>query len=156
MAGLGFMAAISLRSFCWRSKSITFARTIDSARFKGLMSQPSITVGTKVEYINKFMLVCLVLFLYFILSLCMNMNALCFPSSVVLVTLSWLQMTPHIFLLFKVYCQSFYSCSLWVNNVKFPSALQGQTFRMLLQLLRFCSASGMLVLAQVDKGLCCY
>lgn len=44
------MVAISFRSFCWRSKSITFARAIDSARLRGLMSHPSISVRTKEEH----------------------------------------------------------------------------------------------------------
>lgn len=56
--------------------------------------------------------------------------------------------------LFKAYCQSLYTCSLWVNYTQRAySALRVQysnVFRMLLGLPRYCSASGMLTEARVD------
>jgi hypothetical protein len=57
--------------------------------------------------------------------------------------------------LFKAYCTSFYSSSLWVSGLqKSYSALRVQynnAFRTLLRLPRFCSASGMFADAQVDS-----
>jgi hypothetical protein len=56
--------------------------------------------------------------------------------------------------LFKAYCQSFYTCSLWINYTqKAYSALRVQYnngFRMLLGLPRHCSASGMFCEAHTD------
>ncbi|XP_073953508.1 uncharacterized protein [Choristoneura fumiferana] len=56
--------------------------------------------------------------------------------------------------LFKAYCQSFYTCSLWVNYTqKAYSALRVQynnAFRMLLGLPGRCSASGMFAEAHAD------
>jgi hypothetical protein len=56
--------------------------------------------------------------------------------------------------LFKAFCQTFYTCSLWVNYTqKAISALRVQYnngFRILLGLPRFCSASGMFADAHVD------
>ncbi|XP_047997326.1 uncharacterized protein LOC125234947 [Leguminivora glycinivorella] len=56
--------------------------------------------------------------------------------------------------LFMSYCQSFYTCSLWINYTKRAySALRVQFnngFRMLLGLSRFCSASGMFAEARMD------
>jgi hypothetical protein len=56
--------------------------------------------------------------------------------------------------LFKSYCQSFYTCSLWINfTQKAYSALRVQynnAFRMLLGLPRHCSASGMFAEARTD------
>ncbi|KAG7300454.1 hypothetical protein JYU34_016075 [Plutella xylostella] len=56
---------------------------------------------------------------------------------------------------FKAYCQSFYTCSLWVNYTKRAySDLRVQynnAFRALMGLRRFCSASGMLAEARVDS-----
>ncbi|XP_026744251.1 uncharacterized protein LOC113505646 [Trichoplusia ni] len=56
--------------------------------------------------------------------------------------------------LFKAYCQSFYTCSLWVKYTqKAYSALRVQYnngYRMLLGLPRFCSASGMFAEARID------
>lgn len=56
--------------------------------------------------------------------------------------------------LFKAYCSSFYTCSLWVNHTqKQYSALRVQynnAFRMLMGLPRFCSASGMFAEERVD------
>lgn len=56
--------------------------------------------------------------------------------------------------LFKAFCQSFYTCSLWVNYTqKAYSALRVQynnAFRMMLGLPRFCSASGMFADANTD------
>ncbi|CAK1585600.1 unnamed protein product [Parnassius mnemosyne] len=57
--------------------------------------------------------------------------------------------------LFKAYCTSFYSCSLWTNYTKKAySALRTQynnAFRALLRLPRYCSASAMFALAGVDS-----
>lgn len=56
--------------------------------------------------------------------------------------------------LFKSFCQSFYTCSLWVNYTqRAVDALRVQynnAFRMLMGLPRFCSASGMFAEAHVD------
>jgi hypothetical protein len=56
--------------------------------------------------------------------------------------------------LFKAYCQSFYSCNLWVNyTLKTINALRVQynnVFRMLMGLPRWCSASGMFAEARTD------
>lgn len=56
--------------------------------------------------------------------------------------------------LFKAYCQTFYTSSLWVSYTqKSLGALRVQYnngFRMLLGLPRFCSASGMFAAARVD------
>lgn len=56
--------------------------------------------------------------------------------------------------LFTAYCQSFYTCSLWVNYTqRYWSALRVQYnngFRVLMGLPRFCSASGMFAEARVD------
>ncbi|XP_047036439.1 uncharacterized protein LOC124642170 [Helicoverpa zea] len=56
--------------------------------------------------------------------------------------------------LFKAYCQSFYTCSLWVKYTqKTYNALRVQynnAIRMLMGLPRFCSASGMFADARVD------
>lgn len=56
--------------------------------------------------------------------------------------------------LFRAYCTSFYTCSLWINYTQRAyNALRVQynnAFRMLLQLPRFCSASGMFAIANVD------
>lgn len=57
--------------------------------------------------------------------------------------------------LFKAYCTSFYSSSLWTNHTnKAYSALRIQynnAFRALLRLPRYCSASAMFALAGVDS-----
>ncbi|XP_063389871.1 uncharacterized protein LOC134675536 [Cydia fagiglandana] len=57
--------------------------------------------------------------------------------------------------LFRAYCTSLYSCSLWANySQRSISALRVQfnnAFRVLLRLPRFCSASGMFADAQVDS-----
>lgn len=56
--------------------------------------------------------------------------------------------------LFRAYCQTFYTCSLWVNyTLRAVSTLRVQynnAFRMLLGLPRFCSASGMFADAGVN------
>ncbi|XP_063372171.1 uncharacterized protein LOC134660369 [Cydia amplana] len=56
--------------------------------------------------------------------------------------------------LFRAYCQSFYTCSRWINYTqKTYSALRVQynnAFRMLLGLPRHCSASGMFAEARTD------
>ncbi|CAG9103211.1 unnamed protein product [Plutella xylostella] len=56
--------------------------------------------------------------------------------------------------LFRAYCQSFYTCSLWVNYTQRAiNSLRVQynnAFRMLLGLPRHCSASGMFAEARVD------
>ncbi|XP_026323656.1 uncharacterized protein LOC113232950 [Hyposmocoma kahamanoa] len=56
--------------------------------------------------------------------------------------------------LFKAYCQSFYTCSLWTKYTqKAYNALRVQYnngFRLLLRLSRYCSASGMFAEARVD------
>lgn len=56
--------------------------------------------------------------------------------------------------LFKAYCTSFYTSSLWVNYTrKTYTALRVQynnAFRVLMRLPRFCSASGMFAEARVD------
>ncbi|XP_063386453.1 uncharacterized protein LOC134672461 [Cydia fagiglandana] len=56
--------------------------------------------------------------------------------------------------LFRAYCQSFYTCSLWINYTqKTYNALRVQynnAFRMLLGLPRHCSASGMFAEARTD------
>ncbi|XP_061724850.1 uncharacterized protein LOC133530801 [Cydia pomonella] len=56
--------------------------------------------------------------------------------------------------LFKAYCQSFYTCSLWINyTLRALSALRVQynnSFRMLLGLPRHCSASGMFCERRTD------
>ncbi|XP_026315233.1 uncharacterized protein LOC113226724 [Hyposmocoma kahamanoa] len=56
--------------------------------------------------------------------------------------------------LFKAYCQTLYTCGLWVNYMqKSFNALKVQynsTFRMLLRLPPFCSASGMFAEARTD------
>jgi hypothetical protein len=57
--------------------------------------------------------------------------------------------------LFKAFCQTFYTCSLWVKcTQRALNALRVQYnngFRMLLGLPRFCSASGMFAEARVDS-----
>lgn len=57
--------------------------------------------------------------------------------------------------LFKAYCQSFYTCSLWGDfTQRAYSSLRTQynnTFRVLMGLPRFCSASGMFADAEVDS-----
>lgn len=57
--------------------------------------------------------------------------------------------------LFKAYCQTFYTCSLWVTYTQNAyNALRVQynnAFRVLMGLPRFCSASGMFVEAGVDS-----
>lgn len=57
--------------------------------------------------------------------------------------------------LFKAYCQSFYTCSLWVDfTQRAYGGLRTQynnTFRVLMGLPRFCSASGMFADANVDS-----
>lgn len=56
--------------------------------------------------------------------------------------------------LFRAYCTSFYTCSLWVSHTQRSySDLRVQynnAFRALLRLPRFCSASGMFADARVD------
>ncbi|XP_063529607.1 uncharacterized protein LOC134740884 [Cydia strobilella] len=56
--------------------------------------------------------------------------------------------------LFRAFCTSFYTCSLWVKYTqKAYNALRVQyndAFRALLRLPRFCSASGMFAEARVD------
>ncbi|XP_047991636.1 uncharacterized protein LOC125230506 [Leguminivora glycinivorella] len=56
--------------------------------------------------------------------------------------------------LFKAYCQSFYTCSLWVNYTQRAiNALRVQynnVLRMLLGLSKFCSASGMFADTRID------
>ncbi|XP_048481535.1 uncharacterized protein LOC125489544 [Plutella xylostella] len=56
--------------------------------------------------------------------------------------------------LFRAYCQSFYTCSLWVNYTQgVYSALRVQynnAFRVVMRLPRHCSASGMFADAMVD------
>ncbi|XP_048480393.1 uncharacterized protein LOC119694132 [Plutella xylostella] len=56
--------------------------------------------------------------------------------------------------LFRAYCQSFYTCSLWVNYTRRAySALRVQynnALRIVLGLPRFCSASGKFAEARVD------
>ncbi|XP_026318655.1 uncharacterized protein LOC113229316 [Hyposmocoma kahamanoa] len=56
--------------------------------------------------------------------------------------------------IFKAYCKTFYTSSLWVNyNLKALSSLRvvfNNIFRMLLRLPRFRSASGMFAYAQID------
>lgn len=56
--------------------------------------------------------------------------------------------------LFKAYCTSLYTCSLWINYTqKSYNALRIQynnAFRILLRLPRFCSASGMFAEARTD------
>lgn len=56
--------------------------------------------------------------------------------------------------LFKAFCQSFYTCSLWTNYTqKAYNALRVQynnAFRVLLGLSRYCSASGMFAEERVD------
>ncbi|XP_050684019.1 uncharacterized protein LOC126978934 [Leptidea sinapis] len=56
--------------------------------------------------------------------------------------------------LFKSFCQSFYTCSLWVDYTqKSINALRVQynnIFRIMLGLPRYCSASGMFVENRVD------
>ncbi|XP_063367678.1 uncharacterized protein LOC134656090 [Cydia amplana] len=56
--------------------------------------------------------------------------------------------------LFKAYCQSFYTCSLWVrHSASTLNTLRVQynnAFRMLMGLPRYCSASGMLTEARTD------
>lgn len=56
--------------------------------------------------------------------------------------------------LFRAYCQSFYTCSLWVKYSQSAyGALRVQynnAFRVLLGLPRFCSASGMFAEARID------
>ncbi|KAL0832810.1 hypothetical protein ABMA28_000972 [Loxostege sticticalis] len=57
-------------------------------------------------------------------------------------------------ILFKAFCQSFYTCSLWVTyTLKTINALRVQynnAFRVLLGLPRYCSASGMFAEAHTD------
>lgn len=57
--------------------------------------------------------------------------------------------------LFRAYCQTFYTCSLWVEYTKKTlSALRVQYnngFRMLMGLPRFCSASTMFAEARIDS-----
>ena len=56
--------------------------------------------------------------------------------------------------LFTAYCQSFYTCSLWVNYTQRAySALRVQfnnAFRVLMGLPRYCSASGMFANARIN------
>ncbi|XP_026319440.1 dynein heavy chain 8, axonemal-like [Hyposmocoma kahamanoa] len=56
--------------------------------------------------------------------------------------------------LFKAYCQTFYTCSLWVNYTQIAinslRVIYNNIFRMLLRLPRFCSTSGMFADAHVD------
>ncbi|XP_013197336.2 uncharacterized protein LOC106140307 [Amyelois transitella] len=56
--------------------------------------------------------------------------------------------------LFRAFCQTFYTCSLWVNyTARAAGALRVQynnAFRALMGLPRFCSASGMFANANVD------
>ncbi|XP_063366759.1 uncharacterized protein LOC134655240 [Cydia amplana] len=56
--------------------------------------------------------------------------------------------------LFKAYCQSFYTCSLWVSYTQSTlNTLRVQynnAFRILLGLPRFCSASGMFAEHRTD------
>lgn len=56
--------------------------------------------------------------------------------------------------LFRAYCQSFYTCTLWVKySQKAYNALRVQynnAFRILMGLPRFCSASGMFAEARID------
>jgi hypothetical protein len=56
--------------------------------------------------------------------------------------------------LFRAYCQSFYTCGLWMNYTKSAySALRvlyNNAFRMLRGLPRYCSASGMFAEAHTD------
>ncbi|KAG7305138.1 hypothetical protein JYU34_010626 [Plutella xylostella] len=56
--------------------------------------------------------------------------------------------------LFRAYCQSFYTCALWISfTQKAYNALRVQynnAFRMLLGLPRYCSASGMFAEAHTD------
>ncbi|CAH2102771.1 unnamed protein product [Euphydryas editha] len=56
--------------------------------------------------------------------------------------------------LFKAYCQSFYTCTLWVDfSRRAYNALRVQynnAFRMLIGLPRFCSASSMFAEARTD------
>ncbi|XP_049886986.1 uncharacterized protein LOC126381563 [Pectinophora gossypiella] len=58
-------------------------------------------------------------------------------------------------MLFKAYCQSMYTCSLWTNYTqKVYRALRVQynnAFRVMLGLPRFCSASGMFAEARTDS-----
>ncbi|XP_045455075.1 uncharacterized protein LOC123664601 [Melitaea cinxia] len=57
--------------------------------------------------------------------------------------------------LFKAYCQSFYTCSLWVRYTQRAyNALRVQynnAFRVLLELPRYCSASEMFTTRRVDS-----
>jgi hypothetical protein len=57
-------------------------------------------------------------------------------------------------ILFKAYCTTFYTCSLWLKyNKKTIEALRIQynnTFRVLMGLPRYCSASNMFATANVD------
>jgi hypothetical protein len=57
--------------------------------------------------------------------------------------------------LFKAYCTSFYTCSLWTNYTKKAYGVlrvqYNNAFRALLRLPRFCSASAMFALAGVDS-----
>ncbi|XP_022824913.1 uncharacterized protein LOC111355335 [Spodoptera litura] len=57
-------------------------------------------------------------------------------------------------ILFKAYCQSFYSGSLWVRHTKRSLDVlriqYNNVFRMMLGLPRFCSASGMFALYRTD------
>ncbi|XP_034824105.1 uncharacterized protein [Maniola hyperantus] len=56
--------------------------------------------------------------------------------------------------LFRAYCTSLYTCSLWVNYTKKRYSdlrvLYNNAFRMLMGLPRFCSASGMFADARID------
>ncbi|XP_075990221.1 uncharacterized protein LOC142985865 [Anticarsia gemmatalis] len=56
--------------------------------------------------------------------------------------------------LFRAFCQTFYTCSLWANYTQGTySALRIQynnAFRVLMGLPRYCSASGMFAEANVD------
>lgn len=56
--------------------------------------------------------------------------------------------------LFRAYCQTFYTCSLWINCTKKACSalrvLYNNAFRMLMGLPRYCSASGMFAEAHTD------
>lgn len=56
--------------------------------------------------------------------------------------------------LFRAYCQSFYSSSLWINHTRRAASVlrvqYNDIFRVLMRLPRFCSASGMFAEARTD------
>ncbi|XP_013178387.1 PREDICTED: uncharacterized protein LOC106125653 [Papilio xuthus] len=63
--------------------------------------------------------------------------------------------TEHVKLtLFKAYCQSFYTCSLWVDYTQRTyrdlRVQYNNAFRMLMGLPRYCSASGMFADSRTD------